>query len=88
MDQSVLTTPHGFSQLITSFFGSQCQGIRPALFFALPFVQCIFLSSHYATCSLLFINLPDKKIFSIVTRSILIFALLLLYSVFKFLLCS
>ena len=23
----------GFSQLITSFFGSQCQGIRPALFF-------------------------------------------------------
>ncbi len=24
--------PRGFSQLITSFFGSQCQGIHPALF--------------------------------------------------------
>ena len=36
--QSSLTTHHSFSQLTTSFFGSQCQGIRPALFLALPFV--------------------------------------------------
>ena len=34
MDQCLLTAPHGFSQLITSFIGSQCQGILPALFFA------------------------------------------------------
>ena len=34
MDQSLLTTPHGFSQLTASFFGSWCQGIHPALFLA------------------------------------------------------
>ena len=32
--QSVLTTHHSLSQLITSFIGSQCQGIRPALLLA------------------------------------------------------
>ena len=34
MDQSLLTTPHGFSQLTASFFGSWCQGIHPALLLA------------------------------------------------------
>ena len=34
MDQCLLTTPHGFSQLTTSFFGSWCQGIHPALLLA------------------------------------------------------
>ena len=29
MDQGSFAPPHGFSQLITSFIGSQCQGIRP-----------------------------------------------------------
>ena len=33
-DQCVFATPRSFSQLITSFIGSQCQGIRPAPFFA------------------------------------------------------
>ena len=33
-DQWIFAPPRGFSQLITSFFGSQCQGIRPAPFFA------------------------------------------------------
>ena len=33
-DHSVFATPRSFSQLITSFIGSQCQGIRPALFLA------------------------------------------------------
>ncbi len=37
-DQCLLTAPRSFSQLTTSFFGSQCQGIHSALFFALPFV--------------------------------------------------
>ncbi len=36
-DQCLLTTPRCLSQLTTSFFGSQCQGIHSALFFALPF---------------------------------------------------
>ena len=33
-DQGLFAAPRGFSQLITSFFGSQCQGIRPAPFLA------------------------------------------------------
>ena len=46
--QRSLTTTRSFSQLTTSFFGSQCQGIRPALFLALPFA---FLSSRNNSCS-------------------------------------
>ena len=34
MDQCLLATPHGFSQLIASFVGNQCLGIHPALLFA------------------------------------------------------
>ena len=34
MDQCPFAAPHGFSQLIASFFGNQCPGIHPALFFA------------------------------------------------------
>ena len=33
-DQRLLATPPDFSQLIASFFGNQCLGIHPALFFA------------------------------------------------------
>ena len=33
-DQRSFASPPGFSQLITSFIGSRCQGIRPALFLA------------------------------------------------------
>ena len=32
-DQWIFAPPRSLSQLITSFFGSQCQGIHPALFF-------------------------------------------------------
>ena len=42
-DQCLLTTPRCLSQLTTSFFGSQCQGIHSALFFALPFVRLVLL---------------------------------------------
>ena len=35
--QSSLTAHRSLSQLTTSFIGSQCQGIHPALYFALPF---------------------------------------------------
>ena len=34
VDLWISAPPHGFSQLVTSFFGSQCQGIHPALFLA------------------------------------------------------
>ena len=33
-DRLILADPRSFSQLIASFFGSQCQGIHPALFLA------------------------------------------------------
>ena len=33
-DQRLFASPRGLSQLITSFIGSQCQGIRPAPFLA------------------------------------------------------
>ena len=35
--RSSLTAHRSLSQLTTSFIGSQCQGIHPALMFALPF---------------------------------------------------
>ena len=38
-DRCVLTTPRSFSQLTTSFIGSWCQGIHPALFLTLPIVH-------------------------------------------------
>ena len=48
-DQCLLTAPRSLSQLTTSFFGSQCQGIHPALMFALPFAFDWFsLSDLYA----------------------------------------
>ena len=31
MDQYIFAVPHGFSQLVTSFFGDWCQGIHPVL---------------------------------------------------------
>ena len=34
MDRCMLTAPHGLSQLTTSFVGSWCQGIHPALLLA------------------------------------------------------
>ena len=34
VDRCLLAAPHGFSQLIASFFGNQCHGIHPALLFA------------------------------------------------------
>ena len=34
LDQCLLAAPQNLSQLIASFFGNQCLGIHPALFFA------------------------------------------------------
>ena len=52
-----LTTRRSFSQLTTSFFGSQCQGIRPALLLALPFVRFEFSLIHCSFFTrLIFLN--------------------------------
>ena len=54
-DQSVLTTPRSLSQLTTSFIGSWCQGIHPALFLTLPIFK--WVSVLFKNCSF-----PTRKI--------------------------
>ena len=78
---SVLTAPRSFSQLTTSFFGSWCQGIHPALLFTLPY-SGMNLSSQIKNCS---IYLTWKFIFSCRFLLIVSFIALFLYSVFKLL---
>ena len=49
---SLLTAPRSLSQLTTSFFGSQCQGILHTLLLALPFVSeriFVFVEFFYLT---------------------------------------
>ena len=58
-DQWIFAPPRSFSQLITSFIGSQCQGIHPALFFAWP-VYC-FNSVWNRVCFL-------KKLFQLLNN--------------------
>ena len=50
-DQHLLAIPRSFSQLTASFFGSQCQGILPALLLAWP------LFSRSLSCFLVWIML-------------------------------
>ena len=45
-DRCPLTAPRGLSQLVASFFGSQCQGIPLALFVAWPCVLFLDLSNQ------------------------------------------
>ena len=40
-DHGICAPPLSLSQLITSFIGSQCQGIRPALFLDLSFIKIV-----------------------------------------------
>ena len=76
-DQCVLTTPRSLSQLITSFIGSQCQGIRPALLLALPFVSCSEFS--WLLNQILVVFYPIIFII-VLTRSILICITFALFS--------
>ena len=82
-DQSVLTTPRSLSQLTTSFIGSWCQGIHPALFLTLPIFKWV-LSVLLKT-----VVFPTRKLsltFFFVALLVVSF-LHFSYSVFK-LLCS
>ena len=63
-DQRSFASPRGFSQLITSFFGAQCQGIHPALFFALP-LRCIALHLSLIIKELWFVCFSDVLIYFI-----------------------
>ena len=49
-DQRIFAPPRSLSQLITSFIGSQCQGIRPAPFVAWPFLaRCCYCTKPVAS---------------------------------------
>ena len=62
-----LTAHRSFSQLTTSFIGSQCQGIRPALLSALPFVFSEFSLIH---CSFIY---PIPNFLKIVSFHLIVF---------------
>ena len=51
-DRWIFAPPRSFSQLITSFIGSQCQGIHPALLFAWPLLICSVISGGLLVSSL------------------------------------
>ena len=59
--RSLLTAHRSLSQLTTSFVGSQCQGIRPALLLALPFVMVSEFFYIWKTCSF-FTRLENNKL--------------------------
>ena len=61
-DQYLLAIPRSFSQLTASFFGSQCQGILPALLLAWPFSwsSLCFFSSLEVFSKLQFRNFIAK----------------------------
>ena len=66
-DQSLFATPRSLSQLVTSFIGSWCQGIRSVLLFAwtsieYPFRYSLVLSSLNCCVSRFTVTLAFSKI--------------------------
>ena len=47
-DRSLFAAPRSLSQLVTSFFGFRCQGIRPVLFFAWTFPIMVLVLLLYS----------------------------------------
>ena len=66
-DYQIFAPPRSLSQLVTSFVGSQCQGIRPVLFFTWPKVLPD-LAFKSGLSLLLFVNLTlsESSFFSLV----------------------
>ena len=66
-DRWIFASPRRFSQLITSFIGSQCQGIHPALFIAWPFLRMysvtLTLNGWFLinNCFALFLDVTSNK---------------------------
>ena len=63
-DQYLFTVPRSLSQLVTSFFGSWCQGIRPVLLLAWPFRSLVLSTIIWV---LLWNCLPFRKNFYVFT---------------------
>ena len=80
--QCVLTTPRSLSQLTTSFFGSWCQGIHPALLFTLPYRE--WISVLFKNCSIL----PDSKIIQNFLVALLVVSLICICFFILFSSCS
>ena len=63
-DRWIFASPRRFSQLITSFIGSQCQGIHPALFIAWPFLRMYSVTFNgwfFNNCFALFLDVTSNK---------------------------
>ena len=56
-DRCVFATPRSFSQLITSFIGSQCQGIHPAPYTALPSYSSFGSRISSLACNEMFLSM-------------------------------
>ena len=82
-DQCLFAAPRSLSQLITSFIGSQCQGIRPAPLFAWPFKRS-FKNIWYPLDSLLptkiIVTLPFEIVIFLKKELTIIFVSQLLFS--------
>ena len=82
-DQCLFAAPRSLSQLITSFIGSQCQGIRPAPLFAWPFKRS-FKNIWYPLDSLLptkiIVTLPFEIAIFLKKELTIIFVSQLLFS--------
>ena len=92
-DHHVFAIPRSLSQLITSFIGSQCQGIRPAPFLTWPFLRAkiplfsrIILSSFsYLSAIVVFYPLTKIKLISLnFCKTLLCFCLPLLSRLIQF----
>ena len=84
-DLGIFAPPRSLSQLITSFFGSQCQGIRPVLFLLNRFCKCIALHSRgllflVLTLSCLFLTFDVFLSFIMISHDAVFLSR---YSVFK-----
>ena len=83
-DQCLFAAPRSLSQLITSFIGSQCQGIRPAPLFAWPFKLFSFENGLFPLDSFLptkiIVTLPFEIVIFLKKELTIIFVSQLLFS--------
>ena len=72
---------HSLSQLVTSFFGSWCQGIHPTLLVAWPF---LILQSCFIQNFRFFKNLSPSKIELLIFQSVILKTILTFHDVLPF----
>ena len=80
-DRGICAPPRGFSQLVASFIGSRCQGIRPVLL-TLDLFHCTY-SVTYSGLLCFFSRFGRLELFVTFLACKECFSLPFLYSVFK-----